>query len=233
MDTSILTNKGKRQLLESIRASELYLAWGIGSPSWSSSQSIVVSFHPVDNTISVGYTPIGNVAVKSSNGAVTYTVGTDYSVNFNTGVVTRIAGGAIEGSATVQVTFRVEPPAENPNATALVGELGRRKVLDKQWVLPDEAGDVWTHDGRFSVSTTPTNYLMCKASFEPDEAPTATIREYGLFGGTEVVAGLPPGQRYFPVAQVTNNGFPYAVRHVPAVTRNLGTRETFYFVISL
>lgn len=233
MDTCILTNAGKRKLLDSIRTSELFIAWGIGNPNWSTDRSIVASFHPVNNTVALGFSPVSNVVVRSSNGATTYTAGTDYSVNLNTGVVTRIAGGGIAGGATVQLSFRVEPPVENPNATGLIGELGRRRVLDKQWVLPDEAGDVWTHDGRFSISAQPTNHLMCRVSFEPDEAPAATIREYGLFGDTQVVAGLPLGQRYFTAAQVTNFGFPYVIRHMPDVVRNLGTRETIYIVISL
>jgi hypothetical protein len=123
------------------------------------------------------------------------------------------------------------PPVGSVDDLALVTEVGRRKVTQKQFVNPDPTnGTIILRNGtKWTVTTTPTHHILYTVTFEPSEAPTAVIREWGLFKGTTTQAGLPAGQTYFTPAQVTNIGRPIIlVREV--FTRQPLIRELFQFV---
>lgn len=49
---------------------------------------------------------LSTATVKVYSGATTYTQGVDFTLNTNSGIVTRIAGGSIAASATVSVSYR-------------------------------------------------------------------------------------------------------------------------------
>lgn len=123
-------------------------------------------------------------------------------------------------------------PAENADATGLISEVGRRVITSASYVVPDSAGDIEiTGAGRFTVTTTPTNRLLVSTKFDFADAPGAVIREFGLFVGTEVMAGLPPGQMYFTPDQIVDPGTLLQLENCLPVYRSASTRELREFLI--
>lgn len=124
------------------------------------------------------------------------------------------------------------PPAENNNATALLSEVGRRTIDTVQFVVHDEAGSIILPNGRFSVSATPTNNLLVSVQFDLLDASSSVIREYALFAGTETVAGLPVGQRYFIPSEILSPGRLLHVGNIQPIYRSTAIREGFRVVIT-
>lgn len=120
------------------------------------------------------------------------------------------------------------PPSESTAATALITELGRR-VATAEYVKPDVAGEIEIPGhGFFAYSATPTKYLLVSATFGYDEEPTATIRQTAVFVGTQVIAGLPAGQRYFTPAQLQSPGRLLQLQNLPSpVVRDALYRNRF------
>lgn len=58
-----------------------------------------------DNTASLGKRGIFDLVLTNAGATTTYVAGTDYTLNPSTGIVTRIAGGAIAASATVKASY--------------------------------------------------------------------------------------------------------------------------------
>lgn len=52
----------------------------------------------------------GTVRVTSADGGTVYTEGTDYTIDYTKGIITRVAGGNIPDGATVIVTYRYDVP---------------------------------------------------------------------------------------------------------------------------
>ena len=125
------------------------------------------------------------------------------------------------------------PVPESVDATALEHEIGRRLVTQVQFVIDDPAGEIVVPTGRYSVSATPTRHLLFRIAYDFADAPAAVIREVALFAGTEVLAGLPAGQRYFEPAQIVAPGTLVAIERVTPIPRTPATRETFEHVITL
>lgn len=126
----------------------------------------------------------------------------------------------------------LEPPVENIDATALLNELGRLVATSVEFVTPDEAGNISVPGGTFAVSATPTEHLLITANFEFSNAPSAVIREMGVFTGTEIVGGLPAGQTYFLPAQISDAGRMLHVENFAPIYRSPAIRESFQIVIS-
>lgn len=107
-------------------------------------------------------------------------------------------------------TWGTTPPVGSVDDVALVTEIGRKKVLQKQFVVADPTnGNIVLKSGtKWTVTTNPTNHILYSVTFDPSEASNATIREWGLFKGTVVKPGLPSGQLYFTPAQLNNIGRP-------------------------
>lgn len=125
------------------------------------------------------------------------------------------------------------PPPESVSATALIGEIGRRSLSQISFVLPDDAGGIELPYGRWTISALPTRYLYLKTAFDFADAPNAVFREVGVFLDTQVVTGLPIGQRYFTPSQITSPGLLLALEHVPAVARAANVRQTFDFILEI
>lgn len=64
---------------------------------------------------------VSAVVVKNTAGDVTYVAGTDYTVNAATGVITRVAGGAITSGQTVAVSYDHQDPSAVLNADIIGG----------------------------------------------------------------------------------------------------------------
>ena len=125
------------------------------------------------------------------------------------------------------------PVPEPIDATALVHEVGRRLVTQVQFVTEDPAGEIIVPTGRYAVSATPTRHLLFRIAYDFADAPVAVIREVALFAGTEVLAGLPAGLRYFEPAQIVSPGALVALERITPINRSPATRETFEHVITL
>lgn len=133
-----------------------------------------------------------------------------------------LAWGPGDGSWTV-------PPAEDVNATGLITELGRRLSTSVAFVVPDEDGTIEIPgEGFFTETLTPTKRLLITTQFAYSEEVAATIRQIAVFVGTEVIAGLPAGQRYFTPAQVQSPGRMLQLQNLDVpVVRSAATRSRF------
>ena len=56
--------------------------------------------------------------------------------------------------------------------------------------------------------------------------------EQAVFVGTQVAAGLPPGQRLFVPSEIADPGVLLLIEHSPPIVRQASTRETFEFVLT-
>jgi hypothetical protein len=134
--------------------------------------------------------------------------------------------------------------AEDLAATGLVSEIGRRLATQIRYVNPDDAGDVIVpvfNDAsgnsiikRFSFSDTPTPDLYMQFNFDFSDAPVSTIREVAIFVGTQVISGLPAGQKYFIPAEIDNQGTLLALENlVEHIQRSPNSRQSFEFVLTI
>lgn len=124
------------------------------------------------------------------------------------------------------------PVAETVDKSALVVPVGYRKATEKSFVTPDPAGSIVVPTGRFNLSANPTNHLYLRFTFDFEDSPSAEIRETGVFVDTVLQAGLPAGQMFYSVAQVTNPGTMLLAENVAKITRTPATRESFEFVVT-
>lgn len=125
------------------------------------------------------------------------------------------------------------PVAESIAETALLNEVGRRAATSVRYCIPDVAGEIIVPNGRFAESATPTNHLFLRFNFDFADAPLASIREIGIFIGTTIVPGLPPGQLYFLPAQLLTPGTLLALERIPKIARSAAVRQSFEFVLTI
>jgi hypothetical protein len=123
------------------------------------------------------------------------------------------------------------PVPEPVTATGLVAEIGRRRVTQAQFCLPDTSGSIRVPEGRFEPSATPTNYLFLRFMFDYEDAPTAVIREIAVFVGTELDPSVPVGQDYVDVAQVVDPGQLLTLERPGRINRSSTVRQQFEQVI--
>lgn len=69
-----------------------------------------------DGTLTLAHPGVAGVVVKSQDGVTTYVLDTDYSLDAVTGVITRIAAGAIAAGATLKVDYDYADPTKVTNA---------------------------------------------------------------------------------------------------------------------
>lgn len=149
-----------------------------------------------------------------------------------------LAKAVLDKSATLflawgegDVAWDTVPISFPSSITGLVAEIGRAPCLAAMFVTPDEAGEIITASGNFAVSVDPTTYLYLRADFGYTAAPTATIREYGLFIDCELEPGLPPGQTYFLPSEIAAPGLLLAAETCTAIARSPATQHSFKFVM--
>ena len=129
------------------------------------------------------------------------------------------------------VSWDTTPVAEPADATSLVNELGRRRVTQAMFCLPDPQGELVVPTGRFTVSDAPTKYLYMRFSFDFTDAAASTIREAAVFSGTTAKASVPAGQDYIVPSEIENPGLMLALEHIDALVRSASDRQQFEFVI--
>lgn len=135
-------------------------------------------------------------------------------------------------------TWDSQPISEPVNATGLVDEIGRRIASNKRFVAPQTDTsptapfDIKTPGGDlYLYSATPTNYLLLEFQFEYNDAATEVVRELGVFVGSEVISGLPAGQRYFTPAQIKSQGRLYMLDRIPKLIRTNTTEPLYRYVL--
>ena len=97
----------------------------------------------------------------------------------------------------------------------------------------DPEGFAVTPTGRFSKTDEATNQLYFHCTFEFEDASDQTIRELGLFIGTEVADSCLPGQRYFIPSELKEPGILLVLENTVPLVRTASTREDFSMVITL
>jgi hypothetical protein len=125
------------------------------------------------------------------------------------------------------------PPAEDAEATTLIEEIGRRLATEVAFVVPAVDGDIEiVGSGKFSRTTSETNQIYLSFKFDAGDAPTAVIREIGVFAGTVTDPTLPAGQKYFAPSEVDEPGTLLQLEHKAPIYRAANTRESFDILIT-
>lgn len=123
------------------------------------------------------------------------------------------------------------PVPEPVTATALVAEVGRRRVTQAQFCTPDPQGEIRVPEGRFAPSDEPTNHLFLRFLFDYLDSPDATIREIAVFIGTEVSPSVPAGQDYVTADKVASPGQLLTLERIGRINRSSTVRQQFEQVI--
>jgi len=124
------------------------------------------------------------------------------------------------------------PQPEPNNATTLVDEIGRRTVTQVGYAVPDADGEIELPSGdRYTASAVPTRWLYIRFTFNYADAEGQTIRELGVFLGTQAAPGVPAGQRYLTPGEVAVSGELYALERLPKFTRSGDVRQVFDYVL--
>lgn len=125
----------------------------------------------------------------------------------------------------------VTPVPEPADSTALVNEVGRRRVTQTLFCLPDPEGELVVPTGRFTASAEPTKYLYLRFAFDFTDASASTIREIAVFSGTVAQPSVPPGQDYLTPAEIDDPGLMVVLERIPALIRSASVRQQFEYVI--
>lgn len=124
------------------------------------------------------------------------------------------------------------PVPETTADTALVDEIGRRKVSIVQYCTPDPDGELVVPTGRFRQSEVPTRHLYMRFNYDFEDAPGASIREVAVFIGTQTDPDLPLGQTYFEPVQIVAPGTLLVIERTPKFDRSASVRQSFEFVVT-
>lgn len=150
----------------------------------------------------------------------------------------RIATAELIAAQSIHIAWGTGNPAWDANpepepidAAALVAEVGRRTATQVGFVLPDPAGSIETPQGNFTLSAVPTRWLYIRAAFAYTDAADKRIREIAIFLGTETIAGLPPGQRYFTPAEIARPGRLYLLDRSQNFQRDGAVRPAFEYIL--
>lgn len=125
------------------------------------------------------------------------------------------------------------PVAETVDLTALVAEVGRRAATKVAFCEPDSEGEIIVPTGRFTEVIDESNHLFMRFNFDFQDSPDAEIREVGVFMGTQIVTGLPPGQTYFLPAEIADPGILLNIERFTKFTRSSAIRQSFEYVITI
>jgi hypothetical protein len=229
---ALLVNSGRFGLADALKSRTMFFAWGTGDSWWGATDVSNKTFSGSPERFALDHAPVQSLVVKSAGSAQTFATPADYTFDSNSGVVTRVNGGAIAPGETVQAQAVFGTPQITADATALVNEVGRRVASSVEFVKPDENGNLYTPGGqRWSVSVIPTRYLYVSVLFDFLEAADETIREVGIFVGTVRAEGVPEGQLYLTPEEVAEPGYLLLLDRMGGVARTPSKREGFSYVL--
>lgn len=221
---ALLTKSGRTALADSLRKQTIHLAWGTGDPAWETTHTCTLSF--VDDVIQLPHAPVRNV--RLSHGSEVYE---DCTIDSQKGLILRPESSSTPDSVEIAYTLATAP--ESLGSVGLLHEVGRRKMDTVAFCCPDEEGSISTPMGHYVQSTEPTNQLYFHCTFDFEDASNETIRELGLFIGTEAADDVPLGKRYLLPEQIKHPGTLLLIEHTVPLIRTVATREAFSYVITL
>ena len=229
---ALLVNSGRAGLASALKARPMFIAWGRGASWWGGTDVKLKTFAGSPERFTLDHAPVASLVVNSQGSAQTYQSPGDYLFDPNTGVVTRVNGGAIPAGVTVQAQAVYGTPPLSASYSALTGEIGRRAVSSVEFVTPDPNGNLYTPGGdRWSVSSTATRYLYVATQFDFLEAATETIREVGIFVDGVRAAGVPEGQLYLTPEEVAEPGYLLLLDRFAGIPRSPSSRQGFSYVL--
>lgn len=132
---------------------------------------------------------------------------------------------------TSNTNWNDNPPAETVTATELLNEVGRRKVLQKNYVRPNATGAIETQAGNWEISTTPTKHVYLRVVYGFTDAPTSTICQFGLFDGVEPQPGQ-ENSNYLLPAQVKTRGNLLTIENIKNIYRNNQQKEVHEIILT-
>lgn len=222
---ALLTRSGRTAMAASLKNQSIHLAWGRGDPAWESSFTLTL---PTNDSIQLPHAPVKNVTFTDTTGTP---LGNVYHVDSNSGLLSRLEGASLPEN--INISYTTATASESLSSTGLLDEIGRRVIDEVSFCQADPDGFVVTPTGRFSKTDTPTNQLYFHCTFDFEDASDQTIRELGLFIGTEISDTCPPGQRYFLPSDLKDPGILLVLENTVPLIRTAATREAFSFVITL
>lgn len=222
---ALLTRSGRTAMAASLKNQSIYLAWGRGDPAWESSFTLTL---PTNDSIQLPHAPVKNVTFTDTTGIL---LGNVYHVDSNSGLLSRLEGASLPEN--INISYTTATASESLSSTGLLDEIGRRVIDEVSFCQADPDGFVVTPTGRFSKTDTPTNQLYFHCTFDFEDASDQTIRELGLFIGTEISDTCPPGQRYFLPSDLKDPGILLVLENTVPLIQTAATREAFSFVITL
>ncbi|WP_273792374.1 hypothetical protein [Brucella anthropi] len=105
--------------------------------------------------------------------------------------------------------------------TALTNPVGFTRVRNKTFVVPDAKGDIIMSDGtKWSKSSDPSNAFLVEGLLDLTDAIDVTLRENGVYAGTEFDDTVLPGQMYIPLANVKTLGTLVELTRFPPIVRD-------------
>lgn len=131
-------------------------------------------------------------------------------------------------------SWDVTKPTEATSTTGLLKELGRLKAIDAYSVVPNNTGggQIIVSGGKFDPAPigVATKYLYLRFQFDFMDAQYASIRELGIFVGTQVTAANP--DVYLPDGAGNYSGGQLLVlEYLDKLVRSSQIRQQFEFVI--
>ncbi|WP_245309308.1 hypothetical protein [Bradyrhizobium retamae] len=215
-----------------LRARPMFFAWGRGASWWGATDVVNKTFAGSPERITLDHAPVASLTLRNGESAQVYQSPADYTYDNNTGVVTRVNGGAISAGSTVQAQVVYGTTPLSASDTGLVSEVGRRQAASVEFVNPDPNGTISTPGGnRWTVSVTPTRYLYVQVLFDYLEAQTETIREVGIFVDGTRKAGVPEGQLYLTPEEVDQPGYLLLLDRFAGIARSPSSRQGFSYVL--
>lgn len=126
------------------------------------------------------------------------------------------------------------PVAPTASDTDLVAKVGVTRLRDIQFVTPDEAGVISMPDGaQFAVSQTPTRYVYLEFKLDLADASGFTLRENGIYHGTQLDGAVPGGQMFIPHADVVDYGTLMQVDRYNSIVRDGTLEQNFSFILTM
>lgn len=117
-------------------------------------------------------------------------------------------------------------PAPNPDPSLpdMYAEVGRRKILTKEYVKQDPNGTIETSEGKWSISDKPTKHLYLHVQFNYTDAPDDMIYQFAIFIGTVPTDGN-ENALYLTPDMIKEKGEMLGIENHTLIIRESTTRE--------
>lgn len=235
IENSVNSGFGKSfgRLLKEHLQNNTWLALGSGNSDWYKTYTDVQKQFSITDLIETGGKNITNVIVKKLDGTV-YTLGIDYEIYEENGVIERLVSGLIEPAETVIVSYIDTFPTPN-NETDLLNEKIRRLPFEVSYVQrDDELGEITLQDRvgeKWKRMITPTDKIYIRFVFEQGDIPTEVIREMGLYlYGTKKDTVLAE-QKYLLPNEIEDKGYLIINRRQEPKQRAADTQDYIDFLL--